>query len=149
MTLSDFQRAMLAAFAARESGIGASLEEMKAIAYCVRNRVRQGWHGGNWLANLENADQYRGNLKGPHIPIDADSRPVQRLVREIDDIYFGLRESTNSPQAQTNGIEDSIGKCCYWLRANEPFSPWFVEKIIHDPDHHPLRMQMGTLYFYE
>lgn len=159
MTLNDVQRAALALFAAREAGRDASLEQMKAIAYCVRNRVKAGWHDGQWLSVIEQSDQAAANSATIRVTLDPNNRILQRLIADIDDIYYGLtanyaQNTTRTPTAQAFAtqavdIEDAIGKSCYWCWLNRPFTPWFQKNILDRPDSHAHRTQMGLMAFFE
>lgn len=159
MTLNDVQRAELALFAAREAGFDASLEQMKAICYCIRNRVKQGWHDGQWLTVMEHAEEAAGNLKDARTVLDPANRTLQRLIADVDDIYYGSPQTDDGlknrfPTAQifaTEGgsLEETLKKSCYWMFVNKPRTPWFQENILDRPDEHPLRTQMGLMVFFE
>lgn len=157
MTLNDVQRAALALFAARAAGPDAALEQMKAIAYCMRNRVKAGWYDGQWLAVIEHAADAAGNPPQP-FHLDPNSRALQRLVADIDDIYYGARPSeqqrVQAPIAQRyapqgGDLEDAVGKSCYWCWINQPLTPWFKDKILSQPAEHPSRAQMGLMALFE
>jgi hypothetical protein len=150
MTLNDIQRAELAVFAARAAGPGACLEQMTAICYCIRNRVRQGWHDGEWLKVLENAGDVAANLPGPRVILDADNRSFQRLIQDVDEIYFSRRDFIREPSGDSMpAMEEAIGNACYWAFVNQPFTAWFKEKIIDDPANHPQKANMGLMFFFE
>ena len=165
MTLNDLQRAALALFAVRAAGQGGSLEQMKAIAYCIRNRVKAGWFDGQWVTVIEHAEESAANLSnGAHF-LDLNNRALQRLVADIDDIYYGGRgqdvsfggrvEQGKAPMpaqrytAEGGDLEGSLGKSCYWCWINQPFTPWFQTNILDDPDNHNCRVQMGLMAFFE
>ena len=161
MTLNDVQKAELALFAARAADAGASLEQMKAIAYCVRNRVRAGWHDGQWLTVMEHADEAAGNLPGPRVTLDPSSRALQRMIADVDDIYYrtgnreqGIGNRNQESQAQRFATEaddmaDALGKCLYWCFIDQPMNPWFVDNVMNQPAEHPSRAQMGLMMFFE
>src|SRR6266567_5776174 len=122
---------------------------MKAIAYCIRNRVKAGWHNGEWLTIMEHSEEVDANLPGARVVLDPNNRVLQRLISDIDDIYYGARENSRESQIKTpvaqrfapesGDLEDAIGKSCYWLRVNEPIQSWFKEQIIDHPEEHPNR----------
>ena len=150
MTLNDIQRAELACFAARAAGPDGCLEQMHAIAYCIRNRVRQGWHEGEWLQVLEHADEAAGNVAGPRVILDANNRSFQRLIQDVDEIYFSRRDYHKDPSGEAMpALEEAIGNACYWAFINQPFTKWFREAIIGDARNHPQKTNMGTMFFYE
>lgn len=150
MTVSDIQRAMLAIFAVREAGQGASVEQMRAIAMCVRNRVRQGWHDGDWIKVMEHADDTRANLPGVPVKINGDDRNFQRFVRDIEEIYFSRRDYSKDPtRAAMPDLDEAVGNSCYWAFLNKPFTSWFTEHVLDDVEHHKQKAAMGTMLFYE
>jgi hypothetical protein len=163
MTLNDLQRAELALFAARAAGLGASMEQMKAIACCIRNRARQGWHDGSWLRIMERAWETAGNLPGPHFELDPENRAFLRWLREADDVYFGYdqggigrtereREKLGGAQSvppQASGPEDALKRAVYWAFIDRPLTVWFEGNILHGPSAHRDVANLGTLFFYE
>lgn len=150
MTLHDFQRAQLVDFAVRESGPDGSLDQMKAIAYCIRNRVRQGWYEGSWLQVLEHAAETAGNPSGARTPLDIDNRSFQRMMSDVDEIYFSRRDYAREPTgARMPELEEAIGNAVYWAWVNRPFTPWFEERILRDPKNHPQHASMGVMFFFE
>jgi len=134
---------------------------MKAIACCIRNRVRQGWHGGNWLAVMEHAAETAGNLFRPAPALDAENRSFLRWIREADDVYFGYNEAQResgirdqlSPAQkiapQASGLEDAVGKAVYWVFIDEPISAWFKEHVLDKAEEHRNTASLGTMFFYE
>lgn len=151
MTLSDFQRAQLVAFAAREAGPSGSLEQMKGICYCIRNRVRAGWEGGSWLSVIENAYRHAAHIGDSLMPLDPDSRDLQRLLREIDDIYFGSSFETSIDEGMDleGSLNEQDHEKKFWCFLNRPVRPWFQENILNDKKNHRSRTQMGLLMFIE
>lgn len=149
MTLSEFQKALLVNFAIREAGPRASVEMMKAICIVIRNRVRKGWHDGNWIAVIENAPDHAAHETEP-IRIDPNSRIFQRLVADVDEIFYSTEES--APAGDMSLIASLTTKkkeCLYWSFANRAVRPWFKENIQLDQENHPLRASMGIMMFYE
>jgi hypothetical protein len=148
MTPSEFQRAMLAQFALRAAGEGASGEQARAIAICVRNRVKLGMFD-SILRAVEESEQYEANLPSMRVKLDLENRTTQRFIRDIDDVYFDNRDPNNKPEALSSDLMDSLGKSVFWGFLNQPFTPWFRENVIDNPDLHPMRCQMGLMMFYE
>lgn len=149
MTQKDVDRVLLTLYAVREAGPRGSLEQMKAICYCLRNRVRAGW--GEWMDVIENADETNAHASELTTPIDPNSRTYQRLLRDVDDIYFGQSSisSTGGGEDLENSLCDSQHLCCYWSFVNRAILPSFAETIVRDPANHPNRATMGTMMFYE
>lgn len=156
MKQSDFDKAMLVEFAVREVA-GGSLEEMQAVIYCIRNRVRKGWHEGKWVENIEHAWMYAANTElDVRTPLDCDARNYQRLLNVVDDLYYGQRNPTvgldgrkRDEDAQGSDLEAAIGTATYWQFLKRPVRVWFEENIIRDQASHPVRTQMGMMIFYK
>lgn len=151
MNLTDLQRGYLAIFAAREAGPRASSDQMKAIAMCMRNRVRQGWENGDWLKVIQRAESTRANLGGGmRIELDIDDRDLQRFIREIDEIYFSRHDWTKEPSGDPMpSLDEAIGNAVFWAFINRPFTPWFEQNVLRDPEHHKMKTTMGLMMFYE
>jgi hypothetical protein len=156
VTLNDLQRAALVLFAVREAGAGASVEQMKAICYCMRNRVKAGWHP-DWLTAMEHAQETAGNLPGAPATIDVNDRAFQVLLHDIDDIYFSTAGNSKPMMEEGPGeqsgetMEEALKECKYWqfLGPGRPVNPWFTENIAGDHENHPCRAQMGLMMFFE
>jgi hypothetical protein len=161
MKQSDFDKAMLVEFAVREVA-GGSLEEMQAVIYCIRNRVRKGWHEGRWVDNIENSDQYSAHdfdwaaAPRDRYRLDVNARPYQRLLNGIDDLYYAQRNvavgwdgKKKDEDAQGTDLESAIGTATYWQFLKRPVRPWFHENIVKDRANHPVRTQMGMMIFYK
>lgn len=147
MTQKDVDRVMLVRYAAFEAGPRGSLEQMKAICYCLRNRVRAGW--GEWMDVIETADEHRANVPNELIRIDHNSRTYQRLLHDVDDIYFGH----NSSYGDGPTLEDTL--CAkerpnfYWLFLDRPMRQWFKDNIAGDKENHPSNATMALMMFFE
>lgn len=148
MTQKDVDRVMLVRYAVQEVGPKGSLEQMKAICYCLRNRVRAGW--GEWIEVIETADESRANEPQEPMRLDTGSRSYQRLLHDVDDIYFG-HSSKDSSEGAT--LEDSLcdteRPCFYWLFLARPMSDWFKENIASQKENHPSNVTMGLMMFFE
>jgi hypothetical protein len=149
MTQKDVDRVLLALYAVQEVGERGNLDQMKAICYCLRNRVRTGW--GEWMEVIQAADNFGAHLTTGPAAIDPNNRIYQRLLRDVDDIYFG---HSDSPSAGEGGsLESSLcdpqHPCCYWCFVDRPVDPEFARTIVRDPENHPHRATMGNIMFYE
>jgi hypothetical protein len=149
MTQKDVDRVLLTLYAVREAGMRGSLEQMKAICYCLRNRVRAGW--GDWMEVLAEAETNNAHASDEHFPIDTNSRTYQRLLRDVDDIYFGHSDPASTEEGGTveSSLCDPQHPCCYWAFTDRPMLPHFAETIVRDPENHPNRATMGVMMFYE
>ncbi len=147
-------RGHLVTFAYREAGPGASLEAMLAICYLIRNRVKMQWEDGNWIRVIERAHLHAAHDVSPHVELDPESRQYQRLLKEIDDIFYGGAPSTegNPPEGGMSLFESMCERKherLYWMHTGRPVRPWFAEHIVRDPKNHPMRGTLGTMMFFE
>lgn len=151
MTQKDVDRVVLALYAVREAGERGSLEQMKAICYCLRNRVRAGW--GEWMAVIESAGETAAHEPAAQTPIDTNSRTYQRLLRDVDDIYFGHTALKSYEDESTGDLETSLcakdHECLYWCFVNRPIIEHFATTIVRDQENHANVASMGLMMFYE
>lgn len=141
MTLDQFQRAKLVDFAHQQAIHTGSIAAMKAVALVLRNRVRGGWHDGNWLAVIQEAEEASGNEPWPAAQIDVYSRGFQMLLQAIDDIYYGNPFDEN--------LERTVGKALYYQFIDKPLRPWFTENIILQPSHQRHAVIGATMLLYD
>lgn len=147
MTQKDVDRVILVRYAVQEVGPRGSLDQMKAICYCLRNRVRSGW--GEWMEVLESAEEFRANEPNEPWKIDTGSRAYQRLLYDVDDIYFGHRPPSGDGPTLEDTLCDTRRPLFYWLFLERPMRQWFKDHIIGDPKNHPNSASMGTILFFE
>lgn len=146
MTLNDVQRAALVLFAAREVGSDGNLEQMKAVCYGIRNRVRAGWSDSNWLTVMEEHSSIAGNEPlGERLRID--DRRLQALARDIDSIFYGNEDDELARMCERQGKDRP--PIFYWCFIHRPIRPWFQNTIIADPINHPNRAQISFLMLYQ
>lgn len=139
MTLDQFQRAQLFAFAYQQAVHTGSVPAMKAVAYVVRNRVINGWHDGNWIDAIQYADRVSGNEPTPPPPFDCYSQMFQVLARAIDDIYFGQSDDTGRV----------VDKALYFQFIDKPLREWFTDNVLLQPNAHPRRAVIGSMMVYD
>lgn len=147
MTQKDVDRVMLVRYAVQEVGPRGSLEQMKSICYCLRNRVRAGW--GEWMEVIESADETRANEPTERLPIEASSRSYQRLLHEVDDIYFGHSSDFSDGATLEDTLCSKERPCFYWMFLDRPIRPWFKDNIATDQKNHPSNATMGLMMFFE
>jgi hypothetical protein len=147
MTQKDVDRVMLVRYAVQEVGQRGSLEQMKAVCYCLRNRVRAGW--GEWMDVIETADEHRANMPPEPMRIDLDSRAYQRLLHDVDDIYFGHSSSDGDGPTLEDALCNRERPCFYWYFLNKPMRQWFKDNIATDHENHPSNATMPLMMFFE
>jgi len=152
MTHNESQKALLVHFAVREVGPKGSLEQMKVVCYCLRNRVRAGW--GDWMEVVEHAKDVAAHEAAVYPYLDANSRSYQMLLQAVDDIYYAQPkvESWNGVKidqdAQGDTIESAVGSGMYWRFLDRPLRPWFQQNIVDQKKEHAERSSMGLMLVY-
>lgn len=149
MNISELQKAALALFAAREVGNRGSLEQMKAVCYCIRNRVKAGWHGESrapWLTAIERAGEVAAHPPAVEA-VEPNNRSFQMLLRDIDDIFYSAAPDGSEAGADLEGAIGNTHK--FWLFVNRPQTEWFENHIAKDHKNHPSHANMGLMIFFE
>jgi hypothetical protein len=138
-----FVKAQLAAFAHREAYETGALTAMLAVACILRNRVRKGWHGGDWMTNLNHACEYAPFKRETTDPDEYDltNGAFRRVLQEVDDIYSGVygdEFSSNGLYYLDTGL----------LQSGRVIRPWFEQRILGDGASHPRIAQVGNLVIF-
>ena len=120
MTLDQFQRAQLFAFAYQQALHTGSLQAMKAVAYVIRSRVVGGWHDGSWIEAIQRAPDVSGNEPTDPPLFDCYSQTFQKLAMAIDDIYYG----------QVDEIGRIVSTALYFQFIDRPLRPWFTDHVL-------------------
>lgn len=149
MTPNDLSRAALVMFAVEHAGPKACVEEMKAIAYCIRNRVRAGWCDGDWLKVMAAAPEHAAHAEPKRIAVDINSRAVQRFMHDIDSIYYGDMHGDDGTAEASEDLEEAVGEAKFWAYLNRPMLEEFRRNIASDKENHPSRAQMSLMMFFE
>jgi hypothetical protein len=140
LTPKTLNQAALVLAAAREVGEG-SVEQMKAIAICLRNREKAGW-ADDILGVIELMDETAAHDDQGHV-LDGANRELQRLTHDIEQVYY--EGGADLPDAEGEGLHDAK----YWCFLTRPIRDWFRDQIIRDPENHPNRAQVGPIMFYD
>lgn len=160
MTPKTFQQAMLVAYAARQTAYYAvserrvrcgTVEQMKGVCYCIRNRVRNGWYDGDWIQVIENAEEAAAHDINPDFVLNSNERDLQRLLLDIEQVFFTSGSDRNSASsfdaaADMGGFVD---KAMYWAFLNRPVRSEFSATIMQDPTNHPNRGTKGLMMFFD
>jgi hypothetical protein len=157
VTGSDFIKAQLALTAFRD-GSHESINGCLAVAFCIRNRVRAGWQGGDWLKVLAHHSEYAASATPPNpydLP-DPRNYTFGLLLQEVDGIFSGSREDDIlTPNSSLMGpIVNFEGQparpvALYYGRLDDPnIREWFVQNISSNHDSHRQIASVGSLTFF-
>jgi hypothetical protein len=137
MTTEQYIKARLATWAMKEAAPwgGDNLNCMLGMAFVIRNRVRAGWHGGDWLAVIEHSDDAAARIAPPYSP-NLRVLTVKQFLQQVDDIYSGeLRDDISQ-----GGV--------YYAELDNIEQEWFLEKICRDSAHHPRVGQIAQMVLF-
>ena len=161
MNFAAFERAQVAAFAYREARHTGSLDCLRAVCFILRNRVKSAWGDGGWLTMMEGCNRVAAHEEQPapeNAPIRSpiDSRLLQMIVRDVDDIYLGqdnfddhVRQVVCGDAGMKLGNSDWKPVLYYsFVDRASSLRPWFVENIIRKPLEHAQVGQIGTMMLY-
>ena len=124
---------------------------MTAVAFAIRNRVRAGWYGGNWIEVLSNLDKTSSRLELPTTLLP-DTRPLamMQFMQTIDNIFSGAREDniTIMQGGEIQSLGFKVPVALYWAHLDQITNPWFLENIVRKPEQHARMAQVGQLFFF-
>lgn len=140
MNFATFERAQVASFAYRQAARTGTLDCLRAVCYVIRNRVKAGWGDGTWLSVIDAHFKVTGNSTlRAEMPLDPQSRLLQLIVRDIDDIYLG---------ASSDDTKTVVQDALYYQFIDMPPREWFVENIVWKTADHPRIAQIGPIAFF-
>jgi hypothetical protein len=149
MIAEYFIKAEIASFAYHEAAHMGGHQAMVAVACILQNRVRAGWAAGDWQTILNLAEESSATEPRPRGPLDLTPH-LRRVLQEIDEIYAGVY-----PDNMTTGLDEKKKpvRGLYFMDAlcesrGATLRPWFREKILGDPYHHPRIAQVGMMYIF-
>lgn len=147
MTDADFICANLARIAYYD-GFSEGLSGMLACAFTIRNRVKAGWFGGDWIQVLSRHKEKSADLTPfPEELPDPKIRSVRFLLHEVTGIFSGARQDDITVSGQSV-LSVAPPVALYYGRLDTADNPFFIEKICRDPENHKRVAQVGMLSFF-
>jgi hypothetical protein len=130
------------------------LNAMLGIAFVIRNRVRAGWYGGDWLQILSHHHEWSGNLNEEKTIQLPDPRVLSfmMLLQQMDGIFSGAAD--DSITIKRDGVASTISLngpppvALYYARLDKVNNDWFLDNISRCPDKHPMIAQVGLVSFF-
>lgn len=155
MTGTDFIAGQLA-LKAWQDGYPEGLNGMLAVAFTIRNRVRAGWYGGDWLQVLSHHQEYAATLALPSQTLpDIRVYSINALLQEITGIVNGTREDniTIKRDEYATFRPGSRPVALYYGHTDKIDNPWFLEEICRAKNddgtmRHERVANMATLTFW-
>jgi len=145
---SDFICGQLA-LAAWRDGFSEGLEGMRAVAFCVRNRVNAGWWNGDWVSVLAHHRDYsyRTELYDDTLP-DPRVFSFQCLLQEINGIFSNQTKDDVTVPVQPSFVQNVYKPALYYAKLNEITNDWFLENISRNTAVHSRVATVGALTFF-
>ena len=138
MSPENFVKAQIAAYAYNEAAHCGGHDAMVAVACVLRNRVKAGWFGGDWMEVLNHAEEAAPLTSTIAPTIALSNSSFRRLLEEVDDIFLGMYTDTMTE-----------GGLYYFdvlhAQTGRDIRPWFKQKILQDQANHPRKAQVGML----
>lgn len=135
MIQGDFIKSQMILFAWREAAHYGGINNMLAVLYVLRNRVKAGWNGSDYLDVIAAAQQSSAHkIESISVP-DVRDPNFRRLLSLIDGIHAG-----------TSNDEMTDGALFYADFTN--VSEDFKERIIEHPQEHPRVAQVGPVHLF-
>lgn len=152
MRNDDFVKSHLA-LRAWQDGYDEGLNGMMAVAFAIRDRVRAGLYGGNWIQILAHHQEWSAKLERPSDELpDPNNFAVRGLLQAIDGIFNGSTPNTiTMPQdgmANYMSLVVAPPPPLYYGRLDKANNPWFLEEICRQPDKHKRVATVGMLTFF-
>jgi hypothetical protein len=144
MTYENYIKGMLATFAVEEAYRYGGSDCPLAVAQVIANRVKAGWHGGDWRKVLLDAPKTRGTIYSQPFEYDTRESAFRQILTLIDDVYYGIADSSN---VNVEGEEGTIPALYYCVLHNAN-NVWFKANILNDQKSHPRIAVVGQLTFF-
>jgi hypothetical protein len=139
MTYENYIKAQLVRFCVEEGWDG-SVETPLAIAQTLKNRVDNGWGGGDWIKVIASAPDYVGSIPVERVTPESKDYVFRRILLGIDEIYHGTAEAlVNDDQGQES---------LYYAQLHNINREWFKDNILSDPESHPMVVKVGQFNFF-
>jgi hypothetical protein len=137
LTADQYIQSMLFNFCWREAVVHGGYNNMLAIAFVIRNRVRSGWFNGDWLEILDHAHGVCGTWRDQDSHVPSMSKPeIRTVLSYIPNIYAGVE-----PDKMTEGA-------LYYGELDRIDNTWFKESILAHLDIHRRVATIGPVTFF-
>ena len=150
MTGVDFIAAQLA-LRAWQDGYQEGINGMLGVAFTIRNRVRAGWYGGDWIQVLSHHQEWSATsaLPDPYLLPDLRIYSISGFLQEISGVVTGQRDDdiTIKRDSLATFKPGALPLALYYGHLDKIDREWFLENISRSPEHKRVSNQ-GTLTFW-
>jgi hypothetical protein len=138
MTAENFIKSQLALMAWREAHRYGGIDNMIAVAFVIRNRVKAGWHGGDWLDVMSNHYTFSAEAQAASAQELPDVREThfRVVLQKIDDLFAGMM------------VDKMTEEALYYAELHNITREWFTINILRKPEEHPRIAQIGPVTFF-
>ena len=155
MTKVNYEKALLFMQCCREaSHLGE--QAMLAVAFCLRNRQRNGFEGGDWLQIIQYCNRLRYNDAPPNNEFPDLRNPIiHRFLAKIDSVFDGsmpdvLTSCTQfatalTAQGNAAGLTSGVATGKWYCELDKITNPEFLARIVRAPHDHPRTSTVGGL----
>jgi hypothetical protein len=150
VTGSEFLTAQLA-LKAWQDGRGEGIAGLKLVAFCIRNRVRAGFYGGDWDKVLSHHQEWSSTLELPDQNLPDPREPAFRaFLQEVDGIFSGRVEDnvTIKPGGAVQQLSAAPPVALYYARLDSITNPWFLQNISQNVEQHRIIGNVGSLHYW-
>lgn len=139
MTSENFIKAQLALLAWREGHRHGGLDNMMAVAFVVRNRVKAGWHGGDWLEVMSNHYTFAAEEQPESVTALPDVRDAhfRVILQKIDDLFSGM------------ALDKMTEGALYYAELHNVTREWFTINILKKLEEHPRVARIGQVDLFQ
>lgn len=141
MTTDNFLKAELALFVWQNAHEYGGIDNMLALAFVLRNRVKQGWNGGDWSQVIAEAPSKAGDatIKGGYP--DVRDTVVRMLLSRIDGVF-------NDSERDVYTVDHEGRGALYYTDLANTTNPWFKANILQKLENHPIVAKVGPVSFF-
>lgn len=146
MTYENYIKALLLDYALCEAWHERSPDVVLAVAQVIANRVKAGWHGGDWLQAITDAPNRCATTAPFRRPSINPREPAFRqMLMDIDAIYHGSADDSSINPEDLEGVPQTS---LYYADLGSVPNIWFKENIASNPAEHPRLAKVGSFTFF-
>jgi hypothetical protein len=148
MTFDNYVKGQLLGLAIREGARHGGVNNTLAIAQVIANRVRAGWHGGDWLKVISDAPRVSGTIYDGFAEIDPRDVNFRLALQKMDDVYAGgiANEAMTALSVRRDPEKPRI-QALYYGELDHINNVWFTS-ILRNPAAHPRITNIGPVTFF-
>lgn len=128
------------------------LNGMLGVAFTIRNRIRNGWYGGQWHEVLSHHREWSAKIEPlPDTIPDPRIHSFMSFLQQVDQIFSGSLEDFVTIKADGEWrtiLSTPPPVALYYGYLDQVTNPFFLENISRKPEQHQRIAQVGQLFFF-